>query len=343
MTAASVSVLVILSCVVIIMVGVLIWYFTSGKNKKQPNVYVPIERDTARLIPRTIDIFIYPISFSIPKTKIISYIPLKQKTFAHIIPGNLKTYIFQDEPNYYKDYEISIYGHTQCKAGWDCLRHYEILANGCIPWFKDLQNCPKQTMTHFPKNLVHSGMNSLYNTSNNNYRNAIEKLLSYTRDHLTTEAMASYMLNAVGFATIKSVLFLSGDTSPDYLRCLTLHGLKELFKTACHDHPIIPHLYTNCSTSPNNLYGKGFTYSKLLNASMYRNDKLDSTVLQDIAEHKYDIVIYGSIKRGMPLWDLVNEHYEKNEILLLYGEDAQYTEAEKTKYVGYHLFCRELI
>jgi hypothetical protein len=34
------------------------------------------------------------------------------------------------------------------------MRHYEILANGCIPWFVGLQDVPSNRLTHFPKELV---------------------------------------------------------------------------------------------------------------------------------------------------------------------------------------------
>ena len=37
------------------------------------------------------------------------------------------------------------------KGGWDCLRHYEILMNGCIPLFLDIKNCPKDTISTLPK------------------------------------------------------------------------------------------------------------------------------------------------------------------------------------------------
>ena len=38
--------------------------------------------------------------------------------------------------------------------GWDCFRHYEILGNGAIPYFLDLESSPKQTMALLPKALL---------------------------------------------------------------------------------------------------------------------------------------------------------------------------------------------
>ena len=40
------------------------------------------------------------------------------------------------------------------KGGWDCLRHYEIMGNSCIPLFEDIQNAPRFTMMKLPKALL---------------------------------------------------------------------------------------------------------------------------------------------------------------------------------------------
>ena len=34
------------------------------------------------------------------------------------------------------------------------MRHYEILACGCIPIFENLENCPEKTMFNFPKEII---------------------------------------------------------------------------------------------------------------------------------------------------------------------------------------------
>jgi hypothetical protein len=152
--------------------------------------------------------------------------------------------------------------------------------------------------------------------------------------------MAKYILNTTGFPNAKSVLFISNSTDPDYQRCLTLHGFKELFGAKCHDSPCIPHLYTNYGDSTK-LYGKGISYTCLLDIETTRNAMNDSTLLKDIADHKYDIIIYGSIHRGTPYWDIVNMHYNPNEIILICGEDIHNCDMS---HLGnkYPLFIREL-
>jgi hypothetical protein len=40
------------------------------------------------------------------------------------------------------------------KAGWDALRHYEIMGNNCMPLFHNLQDCPRWVMMRLPKALL---------------------------------------------------------------------------------------------------------------------------------------------------------------------------------------------
>jgi len=103
-----------------------------------------------------------PISFSVPKEKIIQEI--NNKPFfliAPLIPGYKKTYIYNDEKSYNNMYEKSLFAITTKKAGWDCLRHYEILMNGCIPLFLNIKNCPELTCTNLPKKKI-SHVNEKY-------------------------------------------------------------------------------------------------------------------------------------------------------------------------------------
>ena len=48
----------------------------------------------------------------------------------------------------------AMFGVTRSKAGWDCMRHLEIMAAGCIPFFTDLDELPSLTMQLYPKGLL---------------------------------------------------------------------------------------------------------------------------------------------------------------------------------------------
>ena len=177
---------------------------------------------------------ILPISFAIPKFKIlkeINYNP--QNILAPLIPGRLSTYIYDNENSYYEMYQKSIFALTYKKAGWDCLRHYEILMNGCIPLFLDIKNCPKDTISTLPKkkliNLIdhyhkifsfynpfkifkkkHLSFQRIlklfkFNFKKNNLDLFLKEnaevfefkkdLLDYTKKNLTTEILAKYTLD----------------------------------------------------------------------------------------------------------------------------------------------------
>lgn len=275
---------------------------------------------------------IYPISFSIPEEKIVHTIPEKHKKFAFIDPRDISTYIYDNEQSYYRDYRTSVFGHTMKKAGWDCLRHYEILANGCIPWFHKLDECPPQTMTHFPKSLVKEAMES------SEPETYIPKLLDYTRKHLTCRAMAQYVLDTVGCPTPTRILYLGEYPGTDYLRCLTLIGMKQILGSRCVEHVHVPGIYEDC-TFANRLYGKGFSYSRVLPVS----SKPDSFVIGDIGTRAFDLVIYGSVHRGMPYWDVVNRFYSPDKILLFCGEDTcRHCIATAYGKKGYQSFIREI-
>jgi hypothetical protein len=281
---------------------------------------------------------VYPIGFSIPESKIVSEIPPKTKRISDLIPGVLSTYIYQTEEDYYKEYQSSVFAKTTKKAGWDCMRHYEILAQGCIPFFPALEHCPPNTMTFFPKELVLKA-NKIYQTDDDP-GNLAEELLDYTRNNLTTKKMAQYILDKSGNSQAKTILFLSGDVNPDYLRCITLQGFKELFGSMCHDYPKITHIYKE-EEPYNHLYGKGITYTNNIEQTD-RNNLLDNTILKDIEQQKYDIVIYGSYHRHMIGFDLIKKHYPPNKVILLCGEDLHACDYRRYSDVGYTVFVREL-
>ena len=178
---------------------------------------------------------IRPISFAIPKSKILEKIDYNPKNIlAPLIPGKLNTYIYDDESSYYEMYKKSIFALTYKKAGWDCLRHYEILMNGCIPLFLDIKNCPNNTISTLPKEQLINYLNnfnkifSFYNPfkifkkkyltfqrifsflkfkyENKNLEKFIQEngnvfeikrnLLDFTKKNLTTEILAKYTLDS---------------------------------------------------------------------------------------------------------------------------------------------------
>ena len=177
------------------------------------------------------------ISFSVPKLKITKNVD-KKPTYliAPLIPGKSKTYVYEKEKDYYEMYQKSVFALTYKKVGWDCMRHYEILMNGCIPLFFDINKCPENTMKSFPKEAIYQ-LTKKYEfilNSENPYKIFIkefrknfffldyfkklflpkikidkfllenseifrekEELLSFTKKNLTTEAAAKKILTQI--------------------------------------------------------------------------------------------------------------------------------------------------
>jgi hypothetical protein len=143
---------------------------------------------------------VYPISFAIPAQKIIEHVPEKSKNWATNYPGKLNTYIFETEASYFQDYQSSNFAVTFKKAGWDCLRHYEIIANGCIPYFKDIFDCPDNTMHNYPKDIVkqlHEKLKTDMVINADEYQSYANLLLQYCRENLTTKSLANYVVETL--------------------------------------------------------------------------------------------------------------------------------------------------
>lgn len=97
---------------------------------------------------------ILPISYSYPHDLIPHTFDNKTQIKATVDPRDRSTYIFDHQQDYYQDYRNSMWAITMQKSGWDCLRHYEILGNRCVPYFINLQNCPRKICVNLPKNLL---------------------------------------------------------------------------------------------------------------------------------------------------------------------------------------------
>lgn len=145
-----------------------------------------------------------PIGFAIPKSQIVKRgkSPEKEKTVgmsSHYQIG----YTFSDEQMYNLEYQKSYFGLTQKKAGWDCMRHYEIAANGALPVFKNYHLLPKNTMTLWDRELIKDIYELFWNFRPNLHGNlhAYEEVRNRTLDmvetKLTTEKLFQYIISKV--------------------------------------------------------------------------------------------------------------------------------------------------
>lgn len=97
------------------------------------------------------------INFGIPEEKITTTLTEKTKDFpvhivdseiAAVVPGSETRYAFSSEADYYNDLKQSRFGITTKRSGWDCLRHYEIAANGAVPCFLRHDDKPLNCAPH---------------------------------------------------------------------------------------------------------------------------------------------------------------------------------------------------
>lgn len=279
---------------------------------------------------------IYPLSYCIPDECIVSDEVLNDKTnfIADLIPGNPSTYRFgaDDEVEYNKMYQSCLFAHTQKKGGWDCLRHYEIMANGCIPMFRYLDNCPESTLTTMPKQLIQEANSALLPWNYNNktlYDSYVKQMLQHVRENCSTSGTVKYFLDKIG-GSPKNVLLIMGNIGVNYTRETFWIGMKRHIQNiggVAVEYPKIDFLYDNYSGNRKALYGNGFTYAcRLQDDYQFTNDE----VVEKIKNKFFDLIIYGKVgpdelhegsHPNMPLWEHVFKRYNKNQIVYLYGGD----------------------
>lgn len=155
---------------------------------------------------------LYPISFAIPACKIID-IDIDDK-MAHIQQPcidnrnnlhfmNVTYNSYDTEEEYYNSYYCSAFGFTSKKYGWDCMRHYEIVAAGCLPYFENFEYLPRTIMTTWPTALqieANDMVNMIWTKGleygyHLKYKALLCEFIDYAKKYLTTEYMAKYFLD----------------------------------------------------------------------------------------------------------------------------------------------------
>lgn len=161
-----------------------------------------------------------PIQFAIPEEKIATYRVAKTRAMAICDPRDRATYIYHDEAAYYGGYGEALFGVTMKKGGWDCLRHYEIMANHCVPYMIGLDDWPRTVMTRMPYEPI-ARLNRLYDEHGADHFATAEGLAAWEdgvaammrslREHLTTAALARYVVDC----HLRAGLGLPMDAGPD--------------------------------------------------------------------------------------------------------------------------------
>ena len=162
---------------------------------------------------------VYPTGFGIPKHRIrpinlTKKDQLYQKTapdnslFNKVedIGGGFSHHKFTEEEDYYNDLSRSWFGLTCQKGGWDCMRHYEIMAAGSVLLFRDYNlkpaACSPQVipcLSYSTKEELDELMNRLVvnNKPTEEYNFYLNKQREWLNNVGTTEARAKEIIKII--------------------------------------------------------------------------------------------------------------------------------------------------
>lgn len=258
----------------------------------------------------------YPIQLAMPQSKIQIFSKPKATLFSDLSPlGNAKKYKFHVEQEYYEHYSKSYFAVTTKKAGWDCLRHYEIAAAGTLPYFLNIESCPKNTLFAWPKDMLTEikklpgvpsestvrlatkfgklhllKVNKKFNTDK--YWNLHSRFMEYFKKNLTSDSLSAYFLESLGGIKNKKILLVFGihGSLIDYMRDIMISSL------ATNNHislTVYPNPYWQLKSCHykirNTFYGRGFTYSGILDANMYSSPENWNDIKKNI--DSYDAIV----------------------------------------------------
>lgn len=282
---------------------------------------------------------VWPISFSYPREP-MPLNPTPAELVAPIIPGY--PYTFTDERNYLETYRQAYLGVTHRKAGWDCFRHVEILASGALPLMIDADEIPGFAMVHYPKRAMGVVSTLAQATGAPPDESTRQQFRDYFARHLTSAAMARYLLRASDLNDEARILFIDESLQghADYLSSLTLIGLKQVLGVNCHVMFPIDYVYANSTVYTEALYGRGFGYTRVVPTTTRSSTELDG----QIDYSSFDGIIVGSVTRNDALAQQLLARAPADRMIWIHGEDLPPTPSEVQRYRSSvaHVFVRAI-
>ena len=144
---------------------------------------------------------VFPVGFGIP-SHLIRPLNIDKKTQlyqTHVQDTEFTkniSYKFNKEKDYYDDLAKSYFGITMKKGGWDCMRHYELLAAGALIMFKNFKFKPKLCNPQCPYFVNYSNKKDFMNKieklfTNNKPNSKYHKILKLQRKWLLENATCS--------------------------------------------------------------------------------------------------------------------------------------------------------
>jgi hypothetical protein len=328
-----------------------VWLFKINNSEAQQWDFVDQDNNESKTKKLVNYSNIYTITTSIPSEVFISDIDEVIKNKKVDIYDGIKNravgcnYEFKNEQEYYNAYKEAKWGFTKKKNGWDCLRHYEIIANGCLPLFENLENCPENTLNNFPKQILIEAKNKKVTMSDSKYNYYLKTIFNYFKDNFTCEKVAENFLTQIHKNSNKKlsnvkIIFLHGNQCNNYMADMLFIGLRRLLNENIVDEKKLVQLYKSFTGQA---YGKGFTYTKRLDDQLVIDR---DNIKEKIANKFFDYIIYrkcggdegelGDCRKNMEYWNIVEKNYNINQIIFLYGGDRM-TDMKINNNISEHL------
>jgi len=284
---------------------------------------------------------IYSLGYSYPRELFLNLNFPKKAVWAEVIPGLKETYRFEREQDYHEMYQASRFAFTWKKGGWDCLRHYEIIANGSLPVFRDIDQCPDDTLVNLPKHLLKRVNKELIPWRDTKeykelYQTLFSEIHKYCIENATCEVTANKFLKFLNLPPNSKILLLTCDPGPNYSREFTFIGLNRVLKEnagVCISYPELSHIYQDLPLSEaQKLYGKGFGYARKIERAdpKEKHQWTDQGIGKSILNKEWDYILFGKVGvdetrlgtiPNLPFWKEVYASYSKEQIGFLYGGD----------------------
>ena len=135
-----------------------------------------------------------------------------------------------------------------------------------MPFFENLENCPENTLSGFPKQLLIEDKNKKDTMTDKEYNYYLKKIFNYFKENFTCEIVAEKFLKQihrdsnVKLSEVK-ILMLHGNQCNNYMADMLFIGLRRILKEKLVDEKKLVQLYKSFTGGG---YGKGFTYTKKL-------------------------------------------------------------------------------
>ena len=160
------------------------------------------------------------------------------------------------------------------------------------------------------------------------YLQLLHGMQAYMRRHLSTDAMAQYVMNSC-MDKPGSLLFLGSPNStgwqstPDYQADTLFHGLRTLYGKKVVDVPKRTWMYAGLESLHDQLYGNGFSYAHMLDDLLVSRDNVE----ERLRNKEFSHVIYAVTHHAQRLSDLayiddVKKQYSARHVLFIDGSDS---------------------